>query len=51
MHTVSRIDGSALAQQLQHTPKQTVAHYLLDCPAYGEQRARLARALGPAKHY
>ncbi|KZT66289.1 hypothetical protein DAEQUDRAFT_675233 [Daedalea quercina L-15889] len=30
--------------------KETVYHYLLDCPTYDQQRARMAFKLGPAAH-
>ena len=31
-------------------PRETVAHFLLDCITYGNERARLTHALGPTAH-
>ncbi|KZT74058.1 hypothetical protein DAEQUDRAFT_640016, partial [Daedalea quercina L-15889] len=30
------------------TTRETVYHHLLECPAFSDQRARLARGVGPA---
>ncbi|KZT69357.1 hypothetical protein DAEQUDRAFT_644867, partial [Daedalea quercina L-15889] len=48
LHTIQKAD-SPRCPTCDH-PKETVHHFLLDCPTYGLHRARLAFRLGPAAH-
>ena len=48
LHRISKADSPA-CPECGH-PRETVAHYLLDCVAFGAARARLSYRLGPAAY-
>ena len=48
LHRITKADSSS-CPECGH-PRETVAHYILDCAAYGTARARMEFRLGPAAH-
>ena len=48
LHRITKAE-SPTCPQCGH-PRETVAHYILDCVAYGNARARLTSRLGPAAY-
>ena len=48
LHRITKVDSPA-CPKCGH-PRETVAHFILDCVAEGDARARMAFRLGPAAH-
>ncbi|EPS98120.1 hypothetical protein FOMPIDRAFT_19487, partial [Fomitopsis schrenkii] len=48
LHRIGRADSPTCSAC--EGSRETVAHYLLDCPAYGNARARLHHKIGSAAH-